>query len=51
MNLEQQLLENPSVSYWLKNAIRDTYRRDCVDALHDAEVLVEILRKRVGEAL
>ena len=39
-------LVDPSVSYWLRDAIRSALERDCVDALRDAEELVEILKER-----
>jgi hypothetical protein len=47
MNIEAtpklaEFLEDPSVSFWLKSAIRSALDRDCVDALRDAEDLVTI---------
>lgn len=44
----QQLLASPSVSFWLKDALRAMTNRDPLDALNDAELLVEVL-KRTGE--
>jgi hypothetical protein len=43
---EQELMENPAVSYWLKTAITNTKERDIVDALNDAELLLAILNAR-----
>lgn len=36
-----------SASYWLKNAIQALDKRDPVDALKDAEVLLEAQRARL----
>ena len=38
-----ELLANPATSDWLKNAITSARKRDVVDALNDAEILVEVL--------
>ena len=38
-----ELLANPATSNWLKNAITSARKRDVVDALNDAEILVEVL--------
>lgn len=38
-----ELLVNPSTSFWLKDAIRQALRRDPVDALDDAETLAACL--------
>lgn len=40
-----------SASDWLKNALRSALRRDCVDALHDAERLAAILDRRTRAIL
>lgn len=40
------ILNDPSASYWLKNALRSATRRDIVDALNDAETLLAILQDR-----
>ena len=45
MNLNE-ILEDPGVSYWLKDAIKTAYQRDPVDALHDARRLLKILAER-----
>jgi hypothetical protein len=47
----QELLDSPSVSFWLKDALRKAVNRDCVDAARDAELLAATLRRRADEAL
>jgi hypothetical protein len=39
------ILASPSTHYWLKAALREALEKDPVDALHDAETLLRILRK------
>ena len=43
-----RLLEDPSTSYWLKDAIVSALKRDSVDAIHDAEILVKALTRITG---
>lgn len=38
------VLADPSVSYWLKGAIKSAITRDPVDALNDAKLLVRVLK-------
>jgi hypothetical protein len=45
MTLEE-ILEDPGISYWLKDAIKTAYERDPVDALHDARRLLRMLGER-----
>jgi hypothetical protein len=45
MNLNE-ILEDPGISYWLKDAIKTAYERDPVDALHDARRLLKMLGVR-----
>ncbi|MCP4900094.1 MAG: hypothetical protein GY906_24250 [bacterium] len=47
----QTMLDNPATSYWLRDALKSALRRDCVDAVHDAEILVTLLRKRCDAVL
>lgn len=47
----QQVLDSPTASYWLKNALRSAIARDCVDAANDAEVLAALLRRHANFAL
>ncbi|EGR0592913.1 TPA: hypothetical protein AB5C39_003383 [Vibrio mimicus] len=46
-NIEQTLLSDPSTSNWLKEQLDLTKKRDLVDALNDAEVLVTVLESRL----
>lgn len=41
------LLEDPTTSTWLKQALTTALRRDPVDAVYDAEVLTQTLRRRL----
>jgi hypothetical protein len=45
MNINE-ILEDPGMSYWLKDAIKTAYERDPVDALHDARRLLKMLAER-----
>lgn len=45
------ILADPSVSYWLKAAIKSSLQRDPVDALGDAETLCEVLRQKLASML
>lgn len=40
-------LADPSVSNWLKKALRDLVDRDAVDATADAELLARFMRARL----
>lgn len=42
----ETLLADPSVSFWLKNALQAAMSRDCVDAANDAECLAAVLKAR-----
>lgn len=42
----QQVLDSPSASFWLKNALQSALNRDCVDAARDAELLSTLLSER-----
>ena len=43
------VLTDPCTSHWLREALRSSLRRDPIDAVSDAEILVEILRNRQRE--
>lgn len=45
------LLNDPTASSWLKFAIADLERRDPLDALRDAEILVELQQARFAQIL
>lgn len=50
-NTIAKILADPSASYWLKNALKTSLERDCVDAARDAQILSEILGERCTELL
>ncbi|MBC9969001.1 Rossmann-fold NAD(P)-binding domain-containing protein [Ralstonia insidiosa] len=45
----QRVLNDPSTSNWLKNALGAQLQRDPVDAANDADVLAEIMREKLAE--
>jgi len=49
-SLAAQIANDPSASFWLKAAILAAAKRDPVDALNDAEMLVEFCKLRNGES-
>ncbi len=51
MNTVDELLDDPSVSYWLKNALIAALKRDPVDALNDARLLAEALENHLENIL
>jgi hypothetical protein len=42
-------LTDTSTSYWLRDALQSSIRRDPADALNDAEALVDLLRNYFTE--
>jgi hypothetical protein len=42
----KEILADPSVSHWLKDALRTAYERDPVAALRDARQLLQLLGQR-----
>ncbi len=46
-----ELLADPSVSYWLKDALRSALLRDSVDAARDALLLADVLGARCDQVL
>ena len=42
----EDLLKDPSTSFWLRNALIAALSRDPVDAANDAEVLARVLDRR-----
>lgn len=42
-----ELLRSPGTSFWLRDAISSSMKRDPVDALSDAEVLLDLLKRRL----
>lgn len=49
VELVAEICDDPSASYWLKEAIKALLQRDPVDAVNDSEVLAEIMRARLSE--
>lgn len=50
MNISKEhraILESPCCSFWLRNAYKEAIKRDCVDAVHDAELLASMLVDRL----
>lgn len=47
----EEVLRDPSASFWLKAALRSALARDPVDAANDAEVLVRLLDRRYRSLL
>ena len=46
-----EVLEDPSASFWLKTALRSALCRDPVDAAHDAEIMARLLAERCDQIL
>ena len=42
----KMLLTDPSVSFWLKKALKENLDRDPVDAVGDARLLRDVLNER-----
>jgi hypothetical protein len=47
----EQVLTDPTASFWLKEALSSALDRDPVDAANDAEVLAQLLGRRCQEIL
>ncbi|WP_194558425.1 hypothetical protein [Vibrio anguillarum] len=48
---EQAISNDPATSFWLKEQLEVTQKRDPIDALNDAEILVSALKTRVERIL
>ena len=48
---EEDVLNDFSASYWLKNALSSALQRDPIDASRDAELLARLLREWADELL
>jgi hypothetical protein len=46
-----QILQDPSVSHWVKATLNSALDRDCVDAANDAALVGHLLAKRANEIL
>jgi hypothetical protein len=49
LDLADRLINEPDCSHWLRVAIVSALRRDSVDAVSDAEILLSILSARLEE--
>ncbi len=47
----EELLADPAITYWFKDALRDLLERDPVDAANDAELLAQVMRERCNACL
>ena len=47
--LIDDVLNDPTISHWLKSALGSALNRDPLDATNDAEILFLILSQRLGE--
>lgn len=47
--LIDDVLSDPTISNWLKSALRSALNRDPLDATNDSEMLFLILSQRLGE--
>ena len=50
-NLIGRMLNDPSVSHWVKEKYRESLDRDPMDAFGDAKLLTAMLRERMDDAL
>jgi hypothetical protein len=46
-----ELLSDPSITFRLKNWLREALAADPLDAYYDAQLLADVLRQRVDEIL
>ncbi len=49
LHLKNMVESDPCASFWLKAAINAASKRDCLDALNDAEMLLEYVREVAKE--
>lgn len=47
----QEVINDPSTSAWLREALKQSLERDAVDAANDAELLADLLDQRCTEVL
>ena len=45
----RRIIQDPSVSHWLRNALSSALERDPVDAANDAGLLAVVLDKRASD--
>lgn len=44
----QTVLDDPSMSFWIKRALNELLARDPLDALRDAQLLVDMMQVRLS---
>lgn len=44
--IEEQIINDPAASYWLKQQIKESSNRDILDVLNDVDILRSILSLR-----
>lgn len=44
--IEEQIINDPAASFWLKEQIKDSSNRDILDVLNDVDILRSILTLR-----
>ena len=49
MEKRSDILNDPSASHWLKNAMRELEHRDNIDALVDVKILEQLLKLKMEE--
>lgn len=47
----KEVLNDPSVHYWVKDQYKAAMKKDILDALRDAELLVEMLEETFNESM
>lgn len=47
----EEVANDPSTSYWLRDALKAALKRDPMDACEDAETLARLLGKLLDEVL
>lgn len=50
LKIKEELLRDPAVSYWLKNALNTLDARDVCDALLDVDLLLNFINHKAVEA-
>lgn len=43
---KKQILEDPSISYWVKEAVKALDERDTLDAFYDAEIVLQFAKEK-----
>ncbi len=46
---EKKILNDPSTSFWLKEAIQNCAGRDPIDVLNDLDILHELTEQRIED--